>query len=91
MTLLLKVHSDDIVIHKTQALLGRRYNKFEDLENQNENDEDLTEILDGSAGQMRELKAYMVREARNYRDFEAFVTSLDNIETANSLYTLMDE
>jgi nuclear pore complex protein Nup107 len=84
-----KVHSNDIIAHKTQALLGQRYDSFDALES--ETDEDLTDILDGSAVQKRQLKAYMLREAKNYRDLEALISTLDNIETANSLDTLMRE
>jgi nuclear pore complex protein Nup107 len=58
---------------------------------ENETDEDLTEILDGSADEKRQLKAYMLSQAENYRDLEALVSTLDNIETANSLDSLMRE
>jgi nuclear pore complex protein Nup107 len=89
MTLASKVHSNDIIAHKTQALLGQRYDSFDALEN--ETDEDLTEVLEGSADQKRHLKAHMLKEARNYRDLEALISTLDNIETANSLDSLMGE
>jgi nuclear pore complex protein Nup107 len=58
---------------------------------ENETDEDLTEILDGSADEKRQLKAYMLSQAENYRDLEALVSTLDNIETANSLDSLIRE
>jgi nuclear pore complex protein Nup107 len=89
MILTSKVHSNDIIAHKTQALLGQRYDSFDALES--EADEDLTDILDGSAVRKRQLKAFMLGEAKNYRDLEALISTLDNIETANSLDTLMRE
>jgi nuclear pore complex protein Nup107 len=54
-------------------------------------DEELTEVLDGSAEQKRLLRKHMLAEARNFRELESLIESLDNIETVTSVGTLMHE
>lgn len=83
-----RVCSSDIALNKTRTMLGESID-FNGLEN--EGDEDMTEVLDGSAERRRLLKKHLVAEAKNFREFEALVEVLDMIETASSLEKLLDE
>lgn len=63
---------------------------FATLESDGEN-EDLTEVLDGSADNKRILKKYLLSEARSFRELEALIESLDNMETVTSMGYLLQE
>jgi nuclear pore complex protein Nup107 len=63
---------------------------FATLESDGEN-EDLTEVLDGSADNKRLLKKYLLSEARSFRELEALIESLDNMETVTSMGYLLQE
>lgn len=73
---------------KTRALLGDTYD-FEGLESID--DEDLTELLDGSANQKRALHKLLLGEAKNYRELENLIECLDNIETVSTMECLIQE
>ncbi|KUJ20234.1 uncharacterized protein LY89DRAFT_682004 [Mollisia scopiformis] len=73
---------------KTRAILGDSYD-FESLELGD--DEDLTEVLDGSADQKRLLRKHLLDEAKNYRELENLIECLDNIETVASMECLINE
>jgi nuclear pore complex protein Nup107 len=63
---------------------------FATLESDGEN-EDLTEVLDGSADIKRILKKHLLSEARSFRELEALIESLDNMETVTSMGYLLQE
>lgn len=73
---------------KTKAILGDTYD-FEGLESAE--DEDLTEVLDGSADEKRALHKHLLDEAKNYRELENLIECLDNIETVSSMECLIKE
>lgn len=73
---------------KTRSILGNSY-EFEALESGE--DEDLTEVLDGSADQKRLLRKHLLDEAKNYRELENLIECLDNIETVASMECLIKE
>ncbi|KAL3420700.1 Nucleoporin NUP84 [Phlyctema vagabunda] len=77
-----KIPSSIIARNKTRAILGATYS-FADLEGEEE--EDLTEVLDGSAEQKKLLKKYMLAEAKSYRELETLIELLDNIDTSATL------
>jgi nuclear pore complex protein Nup107 len=77
-TLASKLSTKTITENKTKAILGHTID-FQQLEV--EYDEDLTEVLDGSADQKRLLRKHMVAEAKSYRELEALIECLDQIET----------
>ena len=83
-----RVHSADVARSKTRAIIGESVD-FTGLES--EDDEDLTEVLDGTASQKRQLKIHLLAEARNFRELEIFTEHLDNIETVTSMASLMSE
>lgn len=73
---------------KTRAILGDSFD-FDALESGE--DEDLTEVLDGSADQKKMLRKHLLDEARNYRELEWLIECLDNIETVASMESLVKE
>ena len=83
-----RVHSAEIARSKTRAILGESVD-FVSLENGD--DEDLTEVLDGSADQKRLMKKYLLAEAKSFRELEILIEHLDNIETVTSMASLMSE
>jgi nuclear pore complex protein Nup107 len=83
-----RVPSAKIALSKTKALLGDRLDLV-GLEG--EDDEDLTEVMDGSAQQKKLLKKYMLSEAKNYRELEAMIETLDSIETISGISLIMHE
>jgi nuclear pore complex protein Nup107 len=84
-----RVSSSDIARNKTHAILGQSMD-FATLESDGEN-EDLTEVLDGSADNKRILKKHLLSEARSFRELEALIESLDNMETVTSMGYLLQE
>jgi len=84
-----RIPSATIAQIKTRAFLGESFD-FLSLEAQGE-DGDLTEVLDGSADQKRLLKRHLLAEAKNYRELETLIESLDNMETVTSLGHIMHE
>lgn len=86
--LAVRVPSSMICQTKTRAFLGDSYD-FEGLESAE--DEDLTEVLDGSANQKRALHKHLLDEAENYRELENLIECLDNIETVASMEHLIQE
>lgn len=54
-------------------------------------DEDLTEVLDGSGERKRLLKKHLLAEARSFRELETLIECLDNIETVTSMAAIMAE
>ncbi|TAQ83577.1 hypothetical protein B7494_g8097 [Chlorociboria aeruginascens] len=83
-----KVPSTEIARSKTRSILGESLD-FHNLEN--EDDEDLTEVLDGAAEQRRLLKRHLVAQAKSFRELETLIESLDAIETVTSMGNLMLE
>ncbi|QSZ30382.1 hypothetical protein DSL72_004905 [Monilinia vaccinii-corymbosi] len=81
-----KVSSSGIALSKTRALLGENLD-FRGLESQD--NEDLTEVLDGSADEKRYLKKYMVEQAKSFRELETLALTLDSIESVWGLYYMM--
>ncbi|KAG4427709.1 hypothetical protein IFR05_016806 [Cadophora sp. M221] len=86
--LAIKARSSEIAITKTPAILGKSFD-FPELINSGE--EDLTEVLDGSADQKRLLKKHLLAEAKTYRELETLIECLDNLETVSSMAGLLDE
>lgn len=82
------VSSDNIARTKTRAIIGEGLD-FASLEE--EGDEDLTEVLDGSTDQKRRLKKHLLAEAKNFRELETFIISLDYIETIVGFGALLEE
>ncbi|ESZ91302.1 hypothetical protein SBOR_8313 [Sclerotinia borealis F-4128] len=87
-TLSQRISSSKIALSKTRALLGESLD-FHGLES--EDNEDLTEVLDGSADKKRYLKKYMVEQAKSFRELETLALTLDHIETVWDLYYFMQE
>ncbi len=87
-TLASKVTSNVIAKCKTRAILGQSIDYFT-LESGE--DEDLTEVLDGSGEQRRLLRKHLVAEAKSFRELETLIECLDNIETVTSMAALMKE
>ena len=85
----MRINSSDVAKSKTRALIGQSMG-FEGLEDMTE-DEDLTEVIDGSANDKRLLKKFLLAEARSFRELETLTLALDNMETITSLGQLMDE
>lgn len=73
---------------KTRAILGRNYD-FEALESGE--DEDLTEVLNGSVDHKKVLRKYLLDEARTYRELECLIESLDLVETIASMECIIQE
>ena len=86
--LAIKARSSEIAKSKTSALLGK---SFDFAELCNDREEDLTEVLDGSADEKRLLKLHLLAEAKTYRELEALIECLDNVETCSSLAALLVE
>lgn len=86
--LAVRMSSQDIAFNKTRAILGESLD-FHGLEAEAE--EDLTEVLDGTSAQKTLLKKVMVSQAQNYRELEALVETLDNIETISGVEDIMRE
>ncbi|KAJ5047115.1 uncharacterized protein L3040_002958 [Drepanopeziza brunnea f. sp. 'multigermtubi'] len=84
----ISVEYKNVVEVKTRAILGDTYD-YIGLEN--EEDEDITEVLDGSADGKRHLKKYMVAQAKSFRELESLIDSLDYLETCTSLRVLLSE
>ncbi|KAH8808390.1 107-domain-containing protein [Xylogone sp. PMI_703] len=85
-----RVPSAEIARMKTPAILGQEV-ELEDLDAENEDDQDLTELLDGLAEQKRLLKKYLYAEAKSYRELESLVILLDNIDSLRSLADAYEE
>ncbi|RDW71956.1 hypothetical protein BP5796_07990 [Coleophoma crateriformis] len=83
-----RVPSSMIASSKTPAILGTSQD-FIALESETE--EDLTEVLDGSADQKKLLKKHLLAEARSFRELEALIELLDNMETTSSMAQLINE
>lgn len=71
-----RVSSEQITRRKTRALLGDSIG-VTDLE---ADDEDLTEVLDGSSENKRLLKKYLLDEMKNFRELESLTEHLEYIE-----------
>jgi nuclear pore complex protein Nup107 len=84
-----RITSSDIARNKTRAILGQSLD-FEQLEYAGE-DEDLTEVLDGSADEKRLMRKHLVAEAKKFRELETLIQSLDHMDTIASLGHLMKE
>jgi len=84
-----KVRADAIATTKTRKLIGERLD-FYGLELDGE-DEDMTEVLDGTANQKRLLKKHLVAEAKNFRELEALILALDGMETVAGSAVIMSE
>jgi nuclear pore complex protein Nup107 len=84
-----RITSTEIARSKTRAIIGQSVG-FEGLDDMGE-DEDLTEVLDGSANEKRLLKKYLLAEAKSFRELESLILALDNMETITSLGQLMEE
>ena len=84
-----RITSAEIAQYKTRAILGQTLD-FEQLEYTGE-DEDLTEVLDGSADEKRLLKRHLAAEARSFRELETLTQALDNIDTIASLGQILKE
>jgi nuclear pore complex protein Nup107 len=83
------VPSQDIARSKTYAIIGQGLD-FTALESNDEN-EDLTEVLDGSAEDKMFLRKHLLAEAKSYRELEALTESLDYMETVTSMGYLLQE
>lgn len=84
-----RLTSSDIARSKTRAILGQTID-FDMLESAGE-DDDLTEVLDGSADEKRLMRKHLLAEAKSFRELETLILSLDNMETITSLGQLMNE
>jgi len=84
-----RVPSSEIARNKTRAILGESLDlsglAFEG------DDEDLTEVLDGSADYKRMMKKHLLAEARSFRELESLIESLDHMETIASMGELLHE
>ncbi len=87
-TLALRITSSAIAKCKTRAILGETLDFFS-LESGNE--EDLTEVLDGSGEQKRLLRRRLLTESKSFRELETLIECLDNIETVTSMAAIMTE
>ncbi|RFU29997.1 hypothetical protein B7463_g6333, partial [Scytalidium lignicola] len=85
-----RVPSAEISRMKTPAILGQEV-ELEDLDTENEDEQDLTEVLDGVADQKRLLKKYLYAEAKSYRELESLIILLDNLESVRSLAAIYEE
>lgn len=72
---------------KTRAILGETLDIF----GPSGEDEDLTEVLDGSGERKRLLKQHMLAEAKSFRELELLSVCLDQLETVASLTAIMKE
>ncbi|KAL2067097.1 hypothetical protein VTL71DRAFT_1521 [Oculimacula yallundae] len=86
--LAIKARSSEIAIRKTPSILGKSID-FAELSNSEE--EDLTEVLDGSADHKRLLKKHLLAEAKTYRELEALIECLDHVETVASIAVILEE
>jgi nuclear pore complex protein Nup107 len=84
-----RVSSSDIARSKTRAIIGESLD-FETLEYGGE-DEDLTEVLDGSADEKRLMRKHLIAEAKSFRELETLILSLDSMETIAGMSQLMKE
>ena len=84
-----RVTSSDICKMKTFAILKHSCD-FQDLEHGSEV-EDRTEILDWEPEKTRLLKKHMLTEAKSFRELEALVESLDNMETIAGMGEILQE
>lgn len=82
-----RVSSHDISRSKTYAIIGESM----DCNALELNGEDLTEVLDGSADDKQFLRKHMLAEAKSFRELEALIESLDNMETVTSMGHLLHE
>jgi nuclear pore complex protein Nup107 len=87
-TLASKITSTVIAKCKTRAILGQSIDFFT-LESGE--DEDLTEVFDGSGEQKRLLRKHLLAEAKSFRELETLIECLDNIETVTSMAAIMKE
>lgn len=86
-TLASRVTSDQISRGKTRALLGESVG----IAYLEADDEDLTEVLDGSADQKRLLKRYLLDETKSFRELEALIEHLESIETIGTHIQFFEE
>ena len=84
-----RVSGSQIARSKTHAILGQTMD-LAALDSEDEN-EDLTEVLDGSANHKRLLRKHLYSEAKSFRELEALIESLDNMETVTSMGYLLQE
>lgn len=82
-----RMPSSEIALNKTRTLIGETVD-FNGLEGENE---DLTEVLDGSAHRRRLLKRHLLEQSKPFREFEALIQALDLIETVRSVEVIMVE
>ncbi|PBP22516.1 hypothetical protein BUE80_DR006503 [Diplocarpon rosae] len=77
-----------IVHSKTYALLGDYFDVpgLDAVEQ-----EDITEVFDGSADVKRQLKKHLIAQAKSFRELESLIECLDAIETCTSAVGLMRE
>jgi nuclear pore complex protein Nup107 len=86
-SLMQKIPSSRIAYSKTRALIGEAVD-FTSLEGE---EEDMTEVLDGSADRRRLLKRHLIEQAKSFRELEALIQALDLIETVRSLEIILVE
>ncbi|KAE8443343.1 hypothetical protein EG329_001986 [Mollisiaceae sp. DMI_Dod_QoI] len=86
--LAVRVPAATIAQIKTRAIIGDSFD-FDALESGE--DEDLTEVLDGSADHKKLLRKHLLDEAKNFRELECLIECLDNIETVASMESLIKE
>lgn len=75
---------------KTPSILGQEV-ELVDLVGENDDDQDLTEVLDGVADQKKLLKKYLYAEAKSYRELETLIILLDQMESITSLAAIYEE
>ncbi|TVY20527.1 Nucleoporin [Lachnellula arida] len=86
-SLMLKIPSSSIALSKTPALIGEAVD-FTGLEG---GEDDMTEVLDGSADRRRYLKRHLVEQAKSFRELETLAQALDLIETVKSFQVILKE
>lgn len=84
-----RLPSAEIAKRKTRAILGDSLD-FAELEKESD-DEDLTEFLDGSIGDKQLMKKHLLAEAKNYRELETLIETLDHLETMRSIGDIINE
>jgi nuclear pore complex protein Nup107 len=87
-TLASRITSNAIAKCKTRAILGDSVDFFA-LESAE--DEDVTEVLDGSGEQKKLLRKHLLAEAKSFRELETLIECLDHLETVSSMAVLMEE
>jgi len=82
-----RVSSDRIARHKTRALLGESMG----LDGLLSDDEDVTEIMDGSGDLKRRVRQHMFDEAKSFRELEVLTEHLANIDMVSEHVAYIEE